>query len=214
LTHERFDQSVRACIEGGIRVLQARLDNCTLYAEPVEMFDDDQDFGFDLDYVLADLANNTMNANLPSLSWMFNELCVNGGKGQVYIYLDVTVPVNSSFAKPIPPSEKFPFNLREMLLMCTGIEASVPIPYFSINVINSLSVKYPGGDVSFSTNSAVLTLNFVPFLKLSNGASFSPIACQVIIAVKPGSINRLDVIENSSPATVNLKFSVYRILLG
>jgi hypothetical protein len=95
LSHERFEQSTRACIEEGINVLQARLEGDTLYAEPLEVIDDDQDFNFELDDVLADLADDTMNADLPILSWMFNELCAYDEIGSVYIYLDVTVPIRS-----------------------------------------------------------------------------------------------------------------------
>jgi hypothetical protein len=34
-----------------------------------------------------------------------------------------------------------------MLLICTGIDASVPIPFFSIREISSLSLRYSGGMV-------------------------------------------------------------------
>lgn len=38
-----------------------------------------------------------------------------------------------------------------MLFICTGIEASVPIPFFSISPKRSLSVRYPGGFVYLVT---------------------------------------------------------------
>jgi len=43
--------------------------------------------------------------------------------------------------------------------MCVGIEASVPIPFLSINVINSDSLNKEGAVVSFSLIAKVALLS-------------------------------------------------------
>lgn len=49
----------------------------------------------------------------------------------------------------LPCPTTFTYSLSHILLICTAIEASVPIPCFSMRPINSLSERKSGGVVLF-----------------------------------------------------------------
>ena len=85
--------------------------------------------------------------------------------------------------------------------MCAGIDASVPMPFFSMSDIRSLSERYGGGDVCDVVNSTPAIASFAP--GVSSGRGSSSIARHGIIFVHPGSITLCPTTANPSPPHAN-----------